>query len=102
MFKHLMDYVFLYLAFCLTGAGLEWGYGILWNVVGTTPYIYPSSPLRFTSLEMLPHWGFGGFVAISVYTAIRDRSARKLLGAVVPLVLATLWILLYSQVLYPS
>lgn len=91
----LKRYVVTYLAFCLIGAGFEWCYGILWKVVGNTPWIYPNSFLSYTSLEVLPQWGFGGFVAIAVYKAIRDKKPKKLLGAVIPLILAALWIPIY-------
>lgn len=88
-----------YIAFCLVGAGLEWCYGAFWDVVGVAPWIYPNSPFRFTCLEGVPLWGLGGFVAVSVYRAVKDRSARRLLRAVVPLVLAALWILFCTLVL---
>lgn len=90
------DYVFMYLIFCLVGAGLEWSYGMFWNVVGTTPYIYPSSPLCYTSLEVLPCWGFGGLACVSIYRAFLWKKARFLLGTIPPLVLAALWVLIYS------
>lgn len=88
-----------YVAFCLIGAGLEWCYGAFWDVVGVCPWIYPDSPLHYACLEGIPLWGLGGFVAISVYRTVKDRSVRKLLGAVVPLVLAILWILFYTFVI---
>ncbi len=90
------DYIFLYLILCIIGAGLEWGYGILWNVVGATPWLYPNSPLCYTSLEVLPHWGLGGLVCVSIYRALLSKKARFLLGAIPPLVLAALWILIYT------
>lgn len=90
------DYVLLYLIFCIIGAGLEWGYGILWNVVGTTPWLYPNSPLCYTSLEVLPQWGFGGLVSIAIYRALLGGKVRFLLAAIPPLVLAALWILIYT------
>jgi len=102
MFKHLRDYLFLFLLFCLIGTGLEWVYGTFWNVMGVTLWIYPGSPLAYTSLAVIPQWGFGGLVGISVYRAVMDRSARRLLGAIIPLALAALWVLLYSQVFYHS
>jgi hypothetical protein len=99
--EKLIRIVVTYIAFCLVGAGLEWCYGAFWDVVGTAPWMYPNSPWRYTCLEGVPLWGFGGFVAIAVYRAVRDRSARRLLGAVVPLVLAALWILFCTLVLSP-
>ncbi len=90
------NYVFLYLIFCLVGAGLEWGYGIFWSVVGATPWLYPNSPLSYTSLEVLPQWGFGGLVCVSIYRALLWKKPRFLLGVIPPLVLAALWILIYT------
>ncbi len=94
MFKR---HVAFYLAFCIIGASLEWCYGAFWSIVGTAPWIYPDSPLRYTSLEGLPLWGFGGLVCIAIYDAIMWGSARPLLGAVAPLILAALWVLIYAQ-----
>lgn len=91
------DYIFLYLLFCLIGAGLEWCYGAFWDVVGVTPWVYPNSPLHYTSLEGLPLWGFGGLVAMSVYKSFMQRKAKLLLGTVAPLLLAALWVLIYAN-----
>lgn len=96
MFK---NYIFLYLLFCLIGAGLEWCYGTFWNIVGVTPWIYPDSPLRYTSLEGLPLWGFGAFIIVSVYKSVIQRKAKFLVGTIAPLVLAMLWILIYVNLL---
>ena len=92
------NYIILYLIFCLIGAGLEWCYGAFWDVVGVTPWTYPNSWLHYTSLEGLPLWGFGGLICVSIYEAVTRRSVKLLFGAVTPLVLGALWILLYSNV----
>ncbi len=94
-----MYYLLLYLVFCIIGAGFEWCYGALWDMVGTAPWIYPDSPLRYASLEGLPLWGFGGLVCVSVYRAITDRRSKLLLGAIPPIMLTILWIVFYSKVL---
>ena len=90
-------YPTLYLSFCLVGAGLEWAYGTFWSLVGSTPWIYPNSPLHYTSFEGIPLWGLGGLVCVSVYRAITERKAKRLLGVVIPLILAALWILIYAR-----
>lgn len=90
-------YLFLYVSFCLIGAGLEWCYGTFWSLVGTTPWVYPNSPLHYTSFEGVLLWGLGGLVCVSVYRAFTDRRPKRLLGAVIPLVLAALWISIYAQ-----
>lgn len=91
------DYVLLYLIFCLIGGGLEWCYGAFWDVVGVAPWTYPNSWLHYTSLEGLPLWGFGGLICVSIYKAVTQRSAKLLLGMVIPLALVLLWILLYAS-----
>jgi hypothetical protein len=102
MYEHgkvtLKHYVILYIIFCLIGAGLEWSYGALWNIVGTTPWLYPDSPLRYTSFEGVPLWGFGGLVCVSVYNAIIKREVKKLLGVIPPLLLAALLIIFYGAI----
>ena len=98
MLRHLKDYLFLYLLFCLVGAGLEWSYGTFWNIVGTTPWIYPNSPLTFTSLEGVPLWGLGGWLTVCIYKSVIQRKAKLLAGVLIPLALAALWICFYSLV----
>ena len=94
-FRH---YVILYVIFCLIGAGLEWCYGTLWNVVGTTPWLYPDSPLRYTSFEGVPLWGFGGLVCVSVYNTVMRKEAKQLLGVIPSLLLAVLWIFIQGVI----
>ena len=102
MYEHgkvtLKHYVILYIIFCLIGVGLEWSYGALWNIVGTTPWLYPDSPLHYTSFEGVPLWGVGGLVCISVYNAIIKREVKQLLGVIPPLLLAVLWIIFYGAI----
>ncbi len=90
-------YLLLYILFCLIGAGLEWSYGTFWSTVGVTPWIYPNSPVHFTSLEGLPLWGFGGLICILLNQAILQRKAKFLLGVIPLLVLPVLWILIYAR-----
>lgn len=92
------QYLILWFLFCIIGAGLEWAYGVFWSMVGSTPWIYPTSPLHYTSLEMLPLWGFGGLICISIYKSIVERKVKLLTNAVIPLVLAALWILFYATI----
>ncbi len=82
---------------CIVGTGLEWAYGAFWSLTGTTPWIYPESALRFTSLEVIPLWGFGGLVCAAIYEAIMRRIPHFLLLAIPPLILAALWILFWSR-----
>lgn len=97
MLKTILQKILLYFLFCLVGFSLEWCYGAFWNVVGTTPWTYPGSPLRYTSFEGIPLWGVGGFIIISIYSAITQRSIKPLRSAVISVALGLLWIVLYSR-----
>ena len=90
-------HLLLYVLFCLIGAGLEWCYGTFWSIVGIPPWIYPNSPVHFTSLEVLPLWGVGGLICVSVYQTVLQRKAGFLLGVIPLLILAALWILIYAR-----
>lgn len=90
-------YVIIFLVFAVVGPVLEWCYGKLWSITGSSPWVYPNSILEHTSFEGIPLWGFGGLIGFSIYRAILDRSLKRLLGAIIPLLLAVIWILLYSS-----
>ena len=90
-------YVALYLIFCVVGAGLEWCYGRLWGITGTTPWRYADSPLHYTSLEGVPLWGFGGLICVSIYQSFSQGKAKPLLGLIPLLILAAAWIVVYTQ-----
>lgn len=92
----LKNYIVLYVIFCLVGAGVEWCYGAFWDVVGVTPWLYPESPLLYTSLDWMPLWGFAAFVILPIHRAVTERNPKLLKGIVVPLALAMLWIAIYS------
>lgn len=90
-------YLALYLLFCLVGAGLEWGYGKFWGIIGTAPWKYADSPLDYTSLEMVPLWGFGGLICVSIYQSFSKGKLKPLLGLIPLLILAAAWIVVYAQ-----
>lgn len=92
-------YAVLFLIFAVLGLFLEWGYGTLWSAVGICPWIYPDSPLLYSSLEGMPLWGFGGVFGISLYRALAKKRARELLGALISAALTVLWILFCALVL---
>ena len=92
-------YFGLYLIFCVVGAGLEWGYGRFWSIVGTAPWIYADSPLKYTSLEGLPLWGFGGLICVSIYRSYSQRKKKPLLGLIPLLILAAVWIIVYEYLI---
>lgn len=93
------ELILLYVVFCIIGAGFEWLYGAFWGAIGITPWIYPDSPVHYTSLEGLPLWGFSGFICVSAYKTIADKRIKSLAGAIVPIILAALWIVFCSYVL---
>lgn len=89
----------IFLIFAVLGLLMEWGYGTLWSIAGTCPWIYPNSPLLYSSFEGMPLWGLGGVFGISLYRALAKKKARELLGALVATVLAVLWVLFCALVL---
>lgn len=93
----LMFRVILFVVFAVVGPFLEWAYGAFWSLVGVTPWLYANSPLKYTSFEGVPLWGLAGLVALSIYRSVLDRKVARLRGAVIPLVLAAAWILIYAN-----
>ena len=93
------DVLIIYIILCLVGTFLEWAYGTLWSLCGQTPWIYPDSPLRYTSLETLPLWGVAGLICVIVYRACSNRSWKLSAGVIPLLALAAIWILFYGLVL---
>lgn len=92
----LKNYIVLYVIFCLVGAGVEWCYGAFWDLIGEPPWLYPESPLLYTSLDWMPLWGFAAFTIHPIYRSVTERKPKLLKGIVAPLALAMLWIAIYS------
>jgi len=92
----LAGYAQIFVIFALLGTGLEWVYGRFWDLVGTAPWLYPGSFLHYTCLEGMPLWGLGGILGFSIYQALTSREAKRLLGVIPPLLLAAVWIIVYS------
>ena len=92
-------YLCFFLTFCFLGPTLTWIFGTFWDMVGTTPWVYPNSPLHYTTLEIIPLWGFGAFIFASLYDAFTEREWRLVLGAILPLFLGILWVVFYSVIL---
>lgn len=88
--------VVLYVVFCVVGAASELSYGAFWSMVGAAPWTYPSSSLHYTSLAVLPLWGLGGLLCVSLYRALLRRELRFLLLMIPLMALAISWILIYS------
>ena len=86
----------LFFLFCGWGVLFEWFWGFFWNVVGSGPWIYPDSPLRYTSWEVIPLWGLGGLTVIQLDKVIRERDKRTLLYIGLLQILQMLWIVMLS------
>jgi len=88
----------LFFLFCGWGIFFEWFWGFFWNVVGSNPWIYPNSPLRYTSWEVIPLWGFSGLTVIQLYKAVREREKKPLVYVGILQTLSMLWIVVLSTV----
>jgi hypothetical protein len=86
----------LFLLFCGWGLFFEWFFGFFWSTVGSSPWIYPNSPLRYTSWEVTPIWGFGGLTIIQLSKAVRERDKRALVYVGILQILSILWIAILS------
>ncbi len=74
-------------------------WGFFWNIIGSSPWIYPNSVVRYTSWEVAPLWGFGGLTVIQVYKAIRKRDKRAIMHVGILQILPMLWIAILSTVI---
>ncbi|MFC1905658.1 hypothetical protein ACFLXL_02485 [Chloroflexota bacterium] len=72
----------LFLAAAVYGTFMEWAIGAIWDIVGECPYVYPASPLTYSSLIMMPVWGLAGLQAAVIYLAITRRQLKMLLWLV--------------------
>ena len=89
----------LFLLFCGWGLFFEWFWGYLWSMVGSSPWIYPNSPLRYTSWKVIPLWGFGGLTVTQLYQAVRCRDKLPLVYVGMLQILSILWIAALSAVI---
>jgi len=88
----------LFFLFCGWGLLFEWGFGFFWSVIGSSPWIYPNSSLRYTSWEVAPLWGFGGLAIVELSKAIKERDRRTLIYVGILQTLSILWIAILSTV----
>ena len=91
-------HVGLFLLFCVWGFFFEWFFGFFWSVVGSCPWIYPNSALRYTSWEIAPLWGLGGLTVLQLSKTIGGRDKGALVYVVVLQALAMFWIAVLSIV----
>lgn len=71
-------HVGFFVLFSLWGFLSEYLFGHLWSVIGTSPWIYPNSLLRFTSWKVAPLWGLAGLTIIQLIKAIMERDKKAL------------------------
>jgi hypothetical protein len=83
---------------CVAGAALEWTYGTFWSLVGTSPWLYPHSFLTYTSLEVIPLWGFAGLMCMALYRAITLWRGRELFLLAISAILAALYVVLMANI----
>jgi len=86
----------LFALFCAWGFFWEWFFGFVWSVLGDPCWIYPASPLIYTSWKVAPLWGLGGLQGVALYIVVKDRSLRKLVHVVMLTLLALLWVAVVS------
>ena len=93
------DILILYVIMCFIGAILEGAYGMLWSLSGQTPWIYPDSIFKYTSLETLPLWGLAGLICATIYRAYSNRSWKVSAGIIPIMAIAAIWIVFYGFVI---
>jgi hypothetical protein len=86
--------VVLFLLFCAWGVYFEWFSGFFWSIVGSTPWIYPDSPLRYTSWQVIPLWGLGGLAVLQLTKAVRRRDKLALAYAAGFQLLTLIWMII--------
>ena len=90
-------YVAAFAASAVLGPTLEWAIGKLSARIGTAPYIYPASPLRYTSFEVVPLWGFAGVIGVALYEAYRVREGKYVRDAILAAALAAGWVIINER-----
>ena len=87
----------LFAFFCVWGLFWEGFFGFVWDALGNPCWIYPSSPLVYTSWKVAPLWGFAGLQGVMFYVAVKDRDPKKLIYVVVMTLLVLLWVAVFSM-----
>jgi len=80
------------------GTFMEWAIGSIWDRVGECPYVYPGSPLTYSSFIMTPVWGLAGLQAIVIYLAIARREPKMLLRLLGLIALTTVLVVLLTLI----
>lgn len=78
MKQHSLLWLILFLVAAVYGTFMEWAMGAIWDRVGECPYVYPNSPLTYSSFIMMPVWGVAGLQAIVIYLTIKHRRPKTL------------------------
>ena len=86
--------------FCVAavyGTFMEWAVGSIWGRIGDCPYIYPNSPITYSSFLMMPLWGFVGLQAAVIYLAIAQKKPKMLLWLLLLVVLTAILVLILAS-----
>ena len=87
-----------FLLLCAWGFFFEWFFGFFWSVIGSSPWIYPNSPLTYTSWKVAPLWGLGVLTVLQLHKIIKERDKRDLYWVAVLQALSMLWIAILSGI----
>ena len=77
--NRLTPWFVLFVVAAVYGTFMEWAIGSIWDIVGECPYVYPASPITYSSIIMMPMWGLVGLQAVVIYLAIKRRKPTMLL-----------------------
>jgi len=95
--SRLILWLILFLVGAVYGLFMEWAIGSIWDRVGECPYVYPGSPLTYSSFIMAPVWGLAGLQVIVIYLAITRRKPKILLWLLVLVALTIVLMVLTSM-----
>lgn len=87
----------LFFVAAVYGFFMEWAMGSIWGGIGECPYIYPNSPLTYSSFIMMPVWGLAGLQAIVIYLAIAHKKPRMLLWLLGLVVLTVILVVILAS-----
>jgi hypothetical protein len=88
----------LFLLAAVYGTFMEWAIGSIWDIAGESPYVYPASPITYSSIIMMPFWGLAGLQAIVIYLAITRRKATMLFWLLGLVVLTVILVVILASV----
>ena len=88
----------IFIVAAVYGTFMEWAMGSIWDIVGECPYVYPDSPITYSSFIMMPVWGLAGLQAVVVYLTIRRRKPAMLLWLLGLVVLTVVLVVILASI----